>query len=131
MQYLFANDNDNYTDLDFSVTRNNQFLEGKDKFPDSDLRELSFDCYSHPPYILQTKEDVLWTPSYMHIIITSDVLERNGEITVQSEGGRFKGVKLNSLLWIEHFAQRSPISHTLKRCTVSAKNAEHFYGPRR
>ena len=64
MQYLFKNDNDTNTDLDFSVIRHNQCLDGQDKFPDFDLRELSFDRYSHPPRILQGKEAVLWTPSY-------------------------------------------------------------------
>ena len=52
MQYLFDNENnDNYIDLKFSVIRHNQFLTGQDKFPDVDLRELSFDHYSHPPRI--------------------------------------------------------------------------------
>ena len=81
MQYLLENDNNNYTDLNFSIIRHNQFLDGQNKFPDFDLRELSFDCYSHPPHILQAKEVALWT-SYQHIIVTNGVLDRNGEITV-------------------------------------------------
>ena len=69
--------------------------------------------------------------SYQHVIITSDVLDRSGEIMVQTEDGMHKGVEVQSLLWIEHFAQRSPINHTIKRFTVSAKNAEFFCGLRR
>ena len=85
MQYLFENDNSNYTDLDFSVICHNQFLDRQDKFPDFDLRELSFYRYSHPPQFLQAKEVVLWTPSYEHVIITTGVLDMKGELTVQTE----------------------------------------------
>ena len=53
--YLFDNDNNNYTDLEFSIFCHNQLLNGQDKFPDFDLRELSFDPYYHPPHILQAK----------------------------------------------------------------------------
>ena len=77
MQYLFDNKNDNYSDLYFSVICHNQFLDGQDKLPDFDLRELSFDRYSHPPHILQVKEVVLWTPSYQHVNVTTGVLDRN------------------------------------------------------
>ena len=129
MQFLFDNENAN-TGLDFSLIWHNQFLDGQDKFPDFDQRELSFNRYSHPPHILQAKEVVLWTPSYQHVIITSGVLDRNEEITVQTEDGKFKGVELDSLLWIEHFAPSSPITHTIKRCTILAKNAEYFCGLR-
>ena len=48
MQYLFDNENDNYTDLDLSLIRHNQFFDGQDNFPDFDLRELLFEHYSHP-----------------------------------------------------------------------------------
>ena len=129
MQFLFNNKHDN-TDLDFSLIRHSQFLDGQDKFPDFDLKELSFDRYSHSPHILQAEEVILWTPSYQYVIITSGVLDRNGEITVQTEDGKFKGVELDSLLWIEHFAPSSLITHTIKRCTVLAKNAECFCGLR-
>ena len=83
MQYLFDNENDN-TDLDFSFIWHNQFLDGQDKFTDFDLKVLSFDHYSHPPRILQATEVILWTPSYQHVIITSGILDRIGEITVQT-----------------------------------------------
>ena len=82
MQYLWNNDNSNYTDLNINIIRHNQFLDGQDKFPDFDLREVSFDCYSHPPHILQSKEVTLWTPTYEHTIITTGVLDMNGELTV-------------------------------------------------
>ena len=85
MQYLFDNEINNYIDLDYSLIRHNQFLDSQDKFPDFDLRVLSFDCYSHPSHILQAKEVVLWTPSYQHVIITSSVLDRNG-----TERSRYK-----------------------------------------
>ena len=61
MQYLSDNDNINYTDLDFSIIHHNQFLDGQDKFPDFDLRELSFDRYSHPPH-LQSLQNTEYTP---------------------------------------------------------------------
>ena len=65
MQFLFNSVN-NDTDLDFSVTWHNQFLDGQDKILDFDLSELLFDRYSHPPHILQAKEVVPWTPSCGH-----------------------------------------------------------------
>ena len=92
MQYLLDNDNSNYTDLDFSIIRHNQLLDGREKFPDFDLRELSFDHYSHPPHILQEKEVVLWALTYEHVIVTTGVLSRNGYFTVQTEDRRYKGV---------------------------------------
>ena len=98
MQYLLYNNNSNYTDLDFSIIRHNHFLDGQDKVTNLDLKELSFDCYSHPPHILQEKEVILWTPSYEHVILTTGVLDRNGELTVQTEDGRYEGVELESLL---------------------------------
>ena len=128
MHYLFDNKNDNYTDLYFSAIRHNQFLDGQDKFPDFDLREILFHRYSHPPHILQAKIVVLWTMSYQHVIITTDILDRNGEITVQTEDGKYKGIKMDYLLWIEHFAPISLVDHKIKRCTILAKNAERFCG---
>ena len=99
MRCLFDNDNsDNYTVLDFSVIRHNQFLSGQDKFPDFDLIELSFDRYSHPHRILQVKEVVLLNPTYERVIIIYVVLDRNGELTVQPKDGRYKGLELYSLL---------------------------------
>ena len=56
MQYLFDNENNNYTDLNFSFIRYNQFLESQDTFTYFDLKELSFDRYSHPLHILQAKK---------------------------------------------------------------------------
>ena len=38
MQYLFDNNNSNYTYLDYSIIYHNQFLDRQDKFPDFDLR---------------------------------------------------------------------------------------------
>ena len=92
MQYLLDNDNKNYTDLDFSIICHNQFRVGQDKFPAFDLRELYFDHYSHPPHILQAKEVVLGTPSYEHVFVTTGALDRNGELTVQTEDWSYEGV---------------------------------------
>ena len=128
MQYSSDNNNINYTDLDFSIIHHNQFLDGQDKFPDFNLRELSLDRYFNPPHILQAKEVVLWTPTWEHVIITTGVLDRNGELTVQTEDGMYKGFELDSLMWIEHCSPSSPVNHTIKRCTVSSKNAERFCG---
>ena len=128
IQYLSDNYNINYTDLEFSIILHNQFLDEQDKFPDFDLRELSFGRYSHPPRILQEKEVVLWTPAYEHVIITTGVFNRNEELTIQTEDGRYEGVELDLLLWIEHLSPSSPVDYTIKRCAFSSKNAERFCG---
>ena len=98
MKYLFDIDNNNYIEMNFSMILHNQLLDGQDKFPDSDLRELSFNHYSHLPRILQAKEVVLWTLSYEHVIVTSGVLDMNGELTVQAKDGKYEGFELDSLL---------------------------------
>ena len=128
MQYLLDNNNSNYTDPDFSIIRHNQFLDRQDKFPDFDLRELSFDCYSRPPRIIKGKEVISWTPTYKNVITNTSVLDRNRELTVQTEDGRCKGGDLDCLLWINHFSPSSPVDHMIKRCTVSSKNVEFSVG---
>ena len=64
------------------------------------------------------------------VIISKVVLDRNGEITVQTEDGSFEGVKLDKLLWVDHFSKSSPITHNLRSCTVTAKDSKHFTGVR-
>ena len=114
MQNLFNTSEDNYmnlelleedsfTDLEFDGICNNQVLEAKDKLPGFDIREASLNPYSQPPHILKAREVVLWTQSYQRVIITSTVLDRNGEIAVQTGDGSFEGVELDELLWVEHF----------------------------
>ena len=139
MQNLFNTSEDNYfnlellqedsfTDLEFDVIWDNQVLETKDKFPGFDLRESFLNPSSQPPRILKAREVVLWTPSYQRVIISSAVLDRNGNITVQTEDGSFEGVKLDKLLWVEHFSKSSKITHNLRLCMVTAKDAERFTG---
>ena len=142
MQNLFNTSEDNYTDLelheegsftdlDFDVIWNNQVLEGKDKLPDFDIREASLNPYSQPPHILEGREVVLWTPSYQRVIITSTVMNRNGEISVQTVDGSFEGVDLDKIIWVERFSQSSIITHDLRSCMVTSKDAERFTGVRR
>ena len=106
----------------------NQVLKGKDKLPEGNLREACLNPFAQPPHILKAREVVLWTPSYKLVIVTSGVLDRNGELTVQTEDGSFEGVETDKLLWVEHFSKSSPITHNLRRCTVTAKNAERYTG---
>ena len=142
MQNLFNTSKDNYlnlellqedsfTDLEFDVIWDNQVLEVMDKFPGFDLREACINPYSQPPHILKAKEVILWNPSYQRVIISSEVLDRNGEITVQTEDRSFEGVELEELLWVEHFSKSSPITHNIRSCTVNAKDSERFTGVRR
>ena len=115
MQNLFNTSEDNYmsleilqensfTDPEFDVIWNNQVLEAKDKLPGFDIRETSLNPYSQPPRTLKDREVVLWTPSYQHVIISITVLDKNGEIIVQTEDGSFESVELDELLWVEHFS---------------------------
>ena len=117
---------DNITELEFDVIRNNQVLEGKDKFPGFNQREACLNHFTQPPRILKARDVVLWTPSYQRVILTSTVLYRNGETTVLTEDGSFEGVELDNLLWVEPFLKSSPINHNLRRCSVRAKDAERF-----
>jgi len=122
---------DYYSQLEFDVIWENQELEGRSKLYEGNVREASLNPFAQPPHILKAREVVLWTPSYRRVIITTGVLDRNGEITVQTEDGTFEGVQTSKLLWVEHFSRSSPIGHNLRRCTVEARNAERFTGSAR
>ena len=142
MQNVFNSSEDNYlnleliqeanfTDLDFGIIWDNQILKAKDKFPGFDLREAYPNPYSQPPHILKAREVVLLTPSYQRVIISSAVLDRKGEITVQTEDGSFEGVELEELVWVKQFSKSSPITHNLRLCTINAKDSDCFTGVRR
>ena len=94
------------------------------------ILERPLNPYSHTPHILEAREVVMWTPSYQRVIITSTVLDRNGDITVQTEDGSSEGVKLDKLIWVENFSQSSPITHDLRSCMVPSKDAGRFTGVR-
>ena len=65
-------------------------------------------------------------PSYERGIVTSTVMDRNGEITVQTEDGSFESVELDELIWVEHFSERSPITIDLRSCMVTSRDSERF-----
>ena len=110
---------------------NNQVLEGKDKFRKVYLREAYINPFAQPPHIIKSREVVLWTSSYRRVILRSGLLDRNGEITVQTGNGSFEGVELDNLLWVEHFSNSSPVNHNLRRCSVTVKERERFAGVRK
>ena len=122
---------DSFTDLEHDVIWDNQVLGAKEKLPGFDIREASLNPSSQLSHILKAREVVLWTQSYQYVIISSKVLDRNGEITVQTEGESSEGVELEELLWVEHFSQRSPITYNLRSCRVTSKDSERFTGVRR
>ena len=122
---------DSFIDLDFDVIWDNSVLEIKDKLPGLDIREASLNSYSQPPHILKVREVVMWTPSYQRVIISSTVLDSNGEITAQTEDGSFEEVELEELLWVEYFSKSSPITYNLRLCRVTSKDSERFTGVRR
>ena len=92
-----------YTGLEICVIQHNQFIQGKDKFPDFELNKFTFNKYFHSPHILKAGEVVLWSPSYIHVLVVSGVSNRNGECKIQTKDGRFEGVSPEFLLWMEHF----------------------------
>ena len=123
---LKLHEEDNFTDPEFDRIWNNQFLEAKKKLPDFDIREASLNPYSRLPSHYRSQRSRPMHPSYERGIVTSTVMDRNGEITVQTEDGSFESVELDELIWVEHFSERSPITIDLRSCMDTSRDSERF-----
>ena len=81
----------------------NHCLEGRKVTPYFKINNLELNHHYYSPRIIKTREVVLWTHLYIHVLAPSGVTDYNGDTTIITEDGTFKSISLEQLLWFEYF----------------------------